>query len=157
MSEGHDYIVYTLTHKKKKKEIAKVQIKKNHEGLHHLMYITVNTLYPNYNPEELNRAFFKYTVKYNAMQHCSKSLLYCSLSLYNNLCGSGSTDMNLIRNQNFIPLGAISLFATSSAEYQDHINAMVVSANQVYHDFLKSESGTGFTGQVNIAATVKLR
>ncbi|CAG5128703.1 unnamed protein product, partial [Candidula unifasciata] len=70
------------------------------------------------------------------------------LSLYNSLSGGGSTDMNLIRNQNFIPLGAISLFATSSAEYQDHINAMVVSANQVYHDFLKSDNGKGFTGQV---------
>ncbi|KAK3083813.1 hypothetical protein FSP39_003585 [Pinctada imbricata] len=50
--------------------------------------------------------------------------------------------------QEFIPLGAISLFATSNPDYHEYVNKMVAKANLVYQDFLLSEEGKGFNGQV---------
>ena len=51
--------------------------------------------------------------------------------------------------QEFVPLGAVSLFATSNPDYQEQINKMVAKANLVHHEFTLSEEGKGFTGQVN--------
>ncbi|XP_029679221.1 protein retinal degeneration B isoform X2 [Formica exsecta] len=47
-----------------------------------------------------------------------------------------------------IPIGAIPLLASSSSDYQDAVSRVVMAANQVYHDFIKSEEGRGFTGQI---------
>ncbi|XP_024891488.1 protein retinal degeneration B isoform X2 [Temnothorax curvispinosus] len=47
-----------------------------------------------------------------------------------------------------IPIGAIPLLASSSSEYQDAVSRVVISANQVYHDFIKSDEGKGFSGQI---------
>ncbi|XP_011060769.1 PREDICTED: protein retinal degeneration B isoform X10 [Acromyrmex echinatior] len=47
-----------------------------------------------------------------------------------------------------IPIGAIPLLASSSSEYQDTVSRVVMSANQVYHDFIKSDEGKGFSGQI---------
>ncbi|XP_011708156.1 PREDICTED: protein retinal degeneration B isoform X2 [Wasmannia auropunctata] len=47
-----------------------------------------------------------------------------------------------------IPIGAIPLLASSSSEYQETVSRVVMSANQVYHDFLKSDEGKGFSGQI---------
>ncbi|KAJ8680190.1 hypothetical protein QAD02_015977 [Eretmocerus hayati] len=47
-----------------------------------------------------------------------------------------------------IPIGAIPLLATSTPDYQDAVNRVVVGANQVYQEFVRSEEGRGFTGQV---------
>ncbi|XP_023349191.1 protein retinal degeneration B [Eurytemora carolleeae] len=47
-----------------------------------------------------------------------------------------------------VPIGAITLFATASPRYQDFVNQTIVSANRVYQDFLGSEEGAGFTGPV---------
>lgn len=58
-------------------------------------------------------------------------------------------DGNLAGMQDFVPLGAIALFASSSAEYQDHVNTTISRANSVYHEFLNSPEGRGFTGQVS--------
>jgi len=55
-----------------------------------------------------------------------------------------------IWTQEFVPLGAISLFVTSCPDYQEYVNKMVAKANLVYHDFLLSEEGKGFTGQVSL-------
>ncbi|WAR03801.1 PITM1-like protein [Mya arenaria] len=52
----------------------------------------------------------------------------------------------------FVPLGALGLFSSCSPEYQDHINSMVAKANLVYMDFLQSDEGRGFNGQVCILA-----
>ncbi|XP_012945649.1 protein retinal degeneration B [Aplysia californica] len=65
---------------------------------------------------------------------------------------SGGPDAGLTRTQNFVPLGAIALFATASYEYQEVVTSMVTSANQVFHDFLRSEEGIGFAGQVCLMA-----
>ncbi|KAL0133524.1 hypothetical protein PUN28_000927 [Cardiocondyla obscurior] len=47
-----------------------------------------------------------------------------------------------------IPIGAIPLLASSSSEYQDIVSRVVMSANQVYHEFVKSDEGRGFNGQI---------
>lgn len=50
-----------------------------------------------------------------------------------------------------IPIGSIPLLATANAvEYQDAVSRAVTSANNVYHEFLKSEEGVGFNGQICI-------
>ncbi|GFN94445.1 membrane-associated phosphatidylinositol transfer protein 2 [Plakobranchus ocellatus] len=86
---------------------------------------------------------------------CSEALVVLSrLSPFN--CEGhppgGSKDTSLTRNQHFVPLGAIALFATAGPEYQDHVNTMVMAANQIYHDFLQSDEGRGFSGQVCLLA-----
>lgn len=60
-----------------------------------------------------------------------------------------SMESNLPWSQEFVPLGAVSLFSSCSPDYQDHINSVVAKANLVYMDFLQSEEGKGFTGQVS--------
>ncbi|XP_011135818.1 protein retinal degeneration B isoform X4 [Harpegnathos saltator] len=47
-----------------------------------------------------------------------------------------------------IPIGAIPLLASSSSDYQDAVSRVVIGANQVYHDFIKSDEGKGFSGQI---------
>merc|ERR1719186_13147 len=47
-----------------------------------------------------------------------------------------------------LPISAIPLFATAGPEYQQSVTQMVVQANKVYHSFLQSEEGFGFSGQV---------
>ena len=52
--------------------------------------------------------------------------------------------------QDTLPLGAIPLFATGNPDYSDAVTKMVAKTNQVYHEFLRSEDGLGFNGQVSI-------
>ena len=49
-----------------------------------------------------------------------------------------------------IPIGAIPLLAASTPEYKEAVAKVVNTANQVYHDFIKSEEGRGFSGQICI-------
>lgn len=49
-----------------------------------------------------------------------------------------------------VPIGAIPLLTTCSSDFQEAINKTVTNANTVYQEFLKSEEGKGFTGQVAI-------
>ena len=62
--------------------------------------------------------------------------------------GSAESSGTLPWSQEFVPLGAVALFSTCSPEYQDNINTVVAKANLVYMDFLKSDEGKGFNGQV---------
>lgn len=55
----------------------------------------------------------------------------------------------LSSSQDHIPLAALPLLATSAPQYQDAMAAVVVRANQVYTDFLKSLDGAAFSGQVS--------
>ena len=50
--------------------------------------------------------------------------------------------------QESVPLGAIPLLATAQSEYWDAVGKTVMAANQVYQEFLRSEEGHGFNGQV---------
>ena len=46
-------------------------------------------------------------------------------------------------------MSAISLMVSSSPFYNEAVNSMVVTANMVYRDFLKSDEGQGFRGEVS--------
>ncbi|XP_052247564.1 protein retinal degeneration B-like isoform X1 [Dreissena polymorpha] len=86
-------------------------------------------------------------------QMCADALnVLSSLSPF----GSDSTphhiEGNLPWSQEFVPLGALGLFSACSPEYQDHVNSVVAKANLVYMDFLQSDDGRGFTGQVCLVA-----
>lgn len=48
-----------------------------------------------------------------------------------------------------IPLGALPLFAISGPEYQENVTTVITAANEVYKEFLHSEEGNGFNGQVS--------
>jgi len=60
--------------------------------------------------------------------------------------GDSATDPGVSNDR--LPIGTIPLFATSSPDYVHSINKMIQSANKVYNDFLHSEDGLGFCGQV---------
>ncbi|XP_037533514.1 membrane-associated phosphatidylinositol transfer protein 3 [Nematolebias whitei] len=59
---------------------------------------------------------------------------------YDESCVSSSVD--------HLPLAALPLLAIVSPRYQDAVATVINRANQVYHNFLQSEDGQGFTGQV---------
>uniref|UniRef100_A0A8C5FC83 DDHD domain-containing protein n=1 Tax=Gadus morhua TaxID=8049 RepID=A0A8C5FC83_GADMO len=54
----------------------------------------------------------------------------------------------LSSSQDHIPLAALPLLATSSPQYQEAVATVVLRANQVYADFLRSLNGDSFSGQV---------
>ncbi|XP_058821213.1 protein retinal degeneration B isoform X1 [Topomyia yanbarensis] len=53
-----------------------------------------------------------------------------------------------IPNLTDVPIGAIPLLTTCSPEFQDAVNRSIASANMVYAEFLRSDEGKGFNGQV---------
>ncbi|OPL21519.1 protein b-like retinal degeneration, partial [Mytilus galloprovincialis] len=57
-----------------------------------------------------------------------------------------------IWTQEFVPLGAIALFASSNPDYHECVNKTVSKANIVYQEFLMSDEGKGFNGQVCLIA-----
>lgn len=55
----------------------------------------------------------------------------------------------LSSSQDHIPLAALPLLATSAPQYQEAMATVIVRANQVYADFIKSLDGAAFSGQVS--------
>lgn len=53
-----------------------------------------------------------------------------------------------ITHSETLPINAIPLFATSNPRYQTTLTNAVVSANQVYQEFIASAEGKHFSGQV---------
>jgi len=49
-----------------------------------------------------------------------------------------------------LPIGTIPLFASASPDYINSLNTVIGSANKVYNEFLQSEDGMGFCGQVSL-------
>ena len=48
-----------------------------------------------------------------------------------------------------LPVGTIPIFATAySSFYANAVSKFIVEANKIYSDFLRSEEGRGFCGQV---------
>ncbi|CAL4117248.1 unnamed protein product, partial [Meganyctiphanes norvegica] len=47
-----------------------------------------------------------------------------------------------------VPVSAVPLLAAGSPEYEDSVSRVVASANVQFHEFLRSEEGHGFQGQV---------
>ncbi|XP_069557682.1 membrane-associated phosphatidylinositol transfer protein 2-like isoform X1 [Brachyistius frenatus] len=54
----------------------------------------------------------------------------------------------LSSSQDHVPLAALPLLATSAPQYQDAVATVILRANQVYSDFIKSLDGASFNGQV---------
>lgn len=55
-----------------------------------------------------------------------------------------------VPNMTDVPIGAIPLLATCTPEFQASVNKTVATANVAYADFLKSEEGRGFNGQIAV-------
>ncbi|XP_063951970.1 protein retinal degeneration B-like [Lytechinus pictus] len=67
-------------------------------------------------------------------------------------CGVDATssafDNKLQTNTDFVPIGALSIMATSNPDYLESVTATVGKMNAAYHEFVKSQEGHGFQGQV---------
>lgn len=55
----------------------------------------------------------------------------------------------LSSSQDHIPLAALPLLATSSPQYQEAVATVIQRANLAYGDFIKSQEGMTFNGQVS--------
>ncbi|XP_037633617.1 membrane-associated phosphatidylinositol transfer protein 2-like isoform X2 [Sebastes umbrosus] len=71
-----------------------------------------------------------------------------AFSLVSNLSPYSYDEGCLSSSQDHIPLAALPLLATSAPQYQEAMAAVIVRANQVYTDFMKSLDGACFSGQV---------
>lgn len=81
---------------------------------------------------------------------CTEALgVLSTLSPYSFDCSPSTSETPSLTND-LIPIGAIPLIATSSPEYTDHVTKTILSANMVYNEFIKSDDGKGFNGQVCI-------
>lgn len=79
---------------------------------------------------------------------CADALtVLSSLSPYSFQSSPSAVD-GVCHSYDAVPIGSLPLFAVSSAEYQENITKVITAANQVYHDFMKSGEGLGFTGNV---------
>ncbi|XP_023032873.1 protein retinal degeneration B isoform X2 [Drosophila willistoni] len=77
---------------------------------------------------------------------CTDALgILSSLSPYSFDASPSAADIPNIAD---VPIGAIPLLSVASPEYQETVNKTVSAANIVYHEFLKSEEGHGFSGQI---------
>lgn len=77
---------------------------------------------------------------------CTDALgILSSLSPYSFDVSPSAADLPNIAD---VPIGAIPLLTVSSPDFQDAINKTVTAANTVYHEFLKSNEGCGFNGQI---------
>ncbi|KAI4877822.1 hypothetical protein NFI96_016324, partial [Prochilodus magdalenae] len=63
---------------------------------------------------------------------------------YDESCVSSSVD--------HLPLAALPILAIAAPRYQDAVASVITQANQVYHNFLQSPEGLGFSGQVCLVA-----
>ncbi|XP_037609179.1 membrane-associated phosphatidylinositol transfer protein 2-like isoform X1 [Sebastes umbrosus] len=71
-----------------------------------------------------------------------------AFSLVSNLSPYSYDEGCLSSSQDHIPLAALPLLATAAPQYQDAVAAVILRANQVYSDFVKSLEGASFSGQV---------
>lgn len=108
---------------------------------------TFDTVINAHYPSALNHVFFRLI---HCPSSCAESLnILSGLSPYSSdSLGVKDGDPNLTLTQEFIPLGAIALFASSSSDFDEHVSVVVSKANHVYQEFLRSDEGQGFTGQV---------
>ncbi|XP_037919293.1 protein retinal degeneration B isoform X2 [Hermetia illucens] len=79
---------------------------------------------------------------------CTDALgILSSLSPYSFDSSPSAADLPNIAD---VPIGAIPLLAVSSPDFTDAVNRTIAAANSVYQDFLKTDEGRGFAGQVVI-------
>ncbi|XP_021934128.1 protein retinal degeneration B isoform X3 [Zootermopsis nevadensis] len=79
---------------------------------------------------------------------CTEGLgILSSLSPYSFDVSPSCTDIPHVTHDS-IPIGAIPIFASSAPEYQDAISRIISGANTAYQEFVRSQEGQGFSGQV---------
>ncbi|NWH37397.1 PITM2 protein, partial [Chloropsis hardwickii] len=89
-----------------------------------------------------------------ALGHIAIRLVPCpaicseAFSLVSSLSPYSYDEGCLSNSQDHIPLAALPLLATSSPQYQEAVATVIVRANQAYSEFIKSQEGTSFNGQV---------
>ncbi|XP_074061577.1 membrane-associated phosphatidylinositol transfer protein 2 isoform X6 [Macrotis lagotis] len=71
-----------------------------------------------------------------------------AFSLVSNLSPYSYDEGCLSNSQDHIPLAALPLLATSSPQYQEAVAMVIQRANHAYNEFLKSQDGMTFNGQV---------
>ncbi|XP_064793314.1 membrane-associated phosphatidylinositol transfer protein 2-like isoform X2 [Oncorhynchus masou masou] len=71
-----------------------------------------------------------------------------AFSLVSNLSPYSYDESCLSSSQDHTPLAALPLLATSTPQYQEAVATVIMRANQVYNDFIRSLDGTTFSGQV---------
>jgi hypothetical protein len=83
---------------------------------------------------------------------CTEGLaILSSLSPYSFDVSPSCIDVPQITHDS-IPIGAIPILATSTSDYNETVSRTINAANTTYQEFLKSEEGQGFSGQVCIVA-----
>ena len=79
---------------------------------------------------------------------CSDALVVLSsLSPYSFQASPSAID-GVYHTFDAVPIGSLPLFAVSSHEYHESVSKVISSTNHTYSDFLKSEEGLGFCGQI---------
>ncbi|XP_058137278.1 membrane-associated phosphatidylinositol transfer protein 2 isoform X2 [Dasypus novemcinctus] len=71
-----------------------------------------------------------------------------AFALVSNLSPYSHDEGCLSSSQDHIPLAALPLLATSSPQYQEAVATVIQRANLAYGEFVKSQEGTTFNGQV---------
>ncbi|XP_047416210.1 membrane-associated phosphatidylinositol transfer protein 2 isoform X2 [Sciurus carolinensis] len=90
----------------------------------------------------------------SALGHLAIRLVPCppvcadAFALVSNLSPYSHDEGYLSSSQDHIPLAALPLLATSSPQYQEAIATVIQRANLAYGDFIKSQEGVTFSGQV---------
>lgn len=90
----------------------------------------------------------------SALGHLAIRLVPCppicadAFALVSNLSPYGHDEGCLSSSQDHIPLAALPLLATSSPQYQEAVATVIQRANLAYGDFIKSQEGMTFNGQV---------
>ncbi|XP_071449416.1 protein retinal degeneration B [Hetaerina americana] len=79
---------------------------------------------------------------------CTEGLgVLSSLSPYSFDVSPSCTDTPHVTHDS-IPIGAIPIFATSTPEYHEAVSRTINAANAAYQEFLRSDEGQGFSGQI---------
>uniref|UniRef100_A0A8C9Q728 Phosphatidylinositol transfer protein membrane associated 2 n=1 Tax=Spermophilus dauricus TaxID=99837 RepID=A0A8C9Q728_SPEDA len=90
----------------------------------------------------------------SALGHLAIRLVPCppvcadAFALISNLSPYSHDEGYLSSSQDHIPLAALPLLATSSPQYQEAVATVIQRANLAYGDFIKSQEGVTFSGQV---------
>ncbi|CAH7242202.1 membrane-associated phosphatidylinositol transfer protein 2 isoform X4 [Phodopus roborovskii] len=90
----------------------------------------------------------------SALGHLAIRLVPCppicadAFALVSNLSPYSHDEGCLSSSQDHIPLAALPLLATSSPQYQEAVATVIQRANMAYGDFIKSQEGVTFNGQV---------
>ncbi|XP_023576282.1 membrane-associated phosphatidylinositol transfer protein 2 isoform X1 [Octodon degus] len=90
----------------------------------------------------------------SALGHLAIRLVPCppvcadAFALVSNLSPYSHDEGCLSSSQDHIPLAALPLLATSSPQYQEAVATVIQRANLAYGDFIKSQEGVPFNGQV---------